>query len=82
MRTNKVVATLENAIRHGNITKPIVIRLKGNSEQEALGMLTDWKKKEFGDKFKNYPIYIKEDLDDAVQLAVKLAKCWQADEEK
>ena len=30
LRTNKIVATLENAIRYGNITKPIVIRLKGN----------------------------------------------------
>ena len=76
LRTNKLVATLENAIRHKNITKPIVIRLRGNKENEAISMMNDWKKKEFGHKFSSYPIYYKSDMDEAVQLAVKLARCW------
>ena len=43
MRTNKVVATLENAIRYGNITKPIVMRLKGNMSADAQEMVYEWK---------------------------------------
>lgn len=58
MKTSKVVATLENAIRHKNITKPIVIRLRGNSEREALNMMDKWKEKESESILRNYPIYI------------------------
>ena len=76
LRTNKVVATLENAIRHKNITKPIVIRLKGNSASESIGMMNDWKKNDAGNKFNSYPIYYTSDMDEAAQLAVKLARCW------
>ena len=71
-----MVATLENAIRHKNITKPIVIRLKGNSACESMGMMNDWKKNDAGNKFSNYPIYYTSDMDEAAQLAVKLARCW------
>ena len=44
MQTDKVIATLENAIRYKNISKPLVMRIKGNSSEAALDMSLDWKK--------------------------------------
>ena len=59
LRTNKVVATLENAIRYGNITKPIVMRLKGNMSGNAEEMVYEWKNpgNQFGKRFAEYEIY-------------------------
>ena len=75
LRADKIVATLENAIRYGNITKPLIMRLKGNRVVEAMEMGSEWKNpvNKFGKKFAEYEIYWESDFDKAAKKAVKLA---------
>lgn len=63
LRTNKLVAVLQNAIKYGNLTKPLVLRVHGNLHEEALEMSKQWK--HLGQKFENYPVYWEQDLDKA-----------------
>lgn len=54
LRTDKLVATLENAIKYGNITKPLVLRIHGTQHEDAIEMSKNWKdpsNKNFGAKF-------------------------------
>ena len=59
LRTDKIVATFENAIKHGNITKPLVMRLHGTSHERAHEMSREWKdpSNKFGAKFEDYQIF-------------------------
>ena len=71
LRTNKLVAVLQNAIKYGNLTKPLVLRVHGNLHEEALEMSKQWK--HLGQRFENYPVYWEQDLDKATQLVVEVA---------
>ena len=65
------MATIQNAIRHGNVTKPIVLRVHGTQYEAAIEMSKKWK--DLGQKFENYPVYWEQDLDKATKLVVELA---------
>ena len=65
LNVDKVVATLRLAIKNNDITKPLVIRLKGNKSEGILDMLPS---------FYERGMHFEQDLDKAVALAIKLAK--------
>lgn len=61
----KVVATIIHGLEMSSISKPVVLRVKGNESENAEEMLADWINK--------HPIYIERDFDKAVKLAVEIA---------